>query len=87
MLISIPTPSDLVRFVVRECFPLEELPPAPEQFVKYMAWYGFDELWCRGYWEAHWVLPSISNLQELFWRGLLTEEEFRRYIKAKSREI
>ena len=80
MLVSIPTPSDLVRFVVRECFPLEELPPAPEEFVKYMSWYGFDEKWCRGYWEAHWVLPSISNLQELFWRGIISEEEFRKYI-------
>jgi len=77
---QIPGASDLVRFVVRECFPLEALPPAPEEFVKYMAMQGYNELWCRAYWEAHWELPSFENLREAFWRGIISEEEFRKYI-------
>jgi len=77
---KIPGASDLIRFVVRECFPLEQLPPAPPEFVKYMAKQGYDELWSRAYWHAHWELPSFENLREAFWRGIISLQEFRQYI-------
>jgi len=80
LLERVPPVTDLIRFVVRECFPLHALDPSPDEFVSYMAYYGFDELWCRGYWEAHWVLPALGVLYEAFWRGVLTENEVRKFI-------
>jgi len=77
---AIPGPSDLVRFVVRECFPLESLPEAPREFAKYMQQWGYNELWARAYWEAHWELPSFERVIEAFHRGILSEEEVKRYI-------
>ena len=76
----IPSPSDLVRFVVRECFPLEELPRAPDEFTKYMRYQGYSELWSRAYWEAHWELPAPEKLYDAFHRGIISEEELRKYI-------
>ena len=77
---NIPSASDLVRFVVRECFPLEKLPPAPPEFVKYMQYQGYKEEWSKAFWEAHWQLPSPDQLYEAFHRGIITEQELRKYI-------
>jgi len=76
----IPGASDLVRFVVRECFPLENLPPAPEEFTKYMKYQGFREEWAKAYWEAHWELPPLSSLYEAFHRGIISKEEMKKFI-------
>jgi hypothetical protein len=76
----IPGASDLVRFVVRECFPLEQLPEAPAEFVTYMKKQGYNELWSRAYWEAHWELPAFGHLQEALWRGIITDDEFKKYV-------
>jgi len=78
---QIPGASDLVRFVVREVFPLESLPPAPSEFAKYMQMQGYNELWSRAYWEAHWELPSFSSLVEAYHRGILNLTELRKYIE------
>jgi len=77
---KIPGASDLVRFVVRECFPLEKLPKAPEEFEKYMKYQGYSELWSRAYWEAHWQLPAPTQLYEAFHRGIISEDELRKYL-------
>ena len=69
----IPGVSDLVRFVVREVI-------TPEDFYKWSAKQGLSEYWAKSYWEAHWVLPSFESLREAFWRGLISEDEYRRYI-------
>jgi len=76
----IPSASDLIRFVVRECFPLEKLPEAPEEFVKWMEYQGFRKEWAKAYWEAHWQLPSPEKIYEAFHRGILSEDEVRKYI-------
>jgi hypothetical protein len=77
---QLPGAGDLVRFVVRECFPLEALPEAPEEFVKYMKMQGFSEEWSKAYWFAHWELPGFGELREAFWRGIINEDEFRQFI-------
>jgi Ca2+-binding EF-hand superfamily protein len=76
----IPPASDLIEFVVKEAFPLENLPPAPEEFTKYMKMQGYDEKWARAYWWVHWRMPSFEQLQKAFFRGIITEEEFKKYI-------
>jgi len=77
---KIPPPSDLISFVVKECFPLEKLPEAPAEFTKYMRFQGYNELWSRAYWEAHWRLPSPERIYEAFHRGILSEDEVKKYI-------
>jgi len=76
----IPGASDLVRFVVRECFPLEKLPKAPSEFTKYMKYQGYREEWAKAYWEAHWELPPLSSLYEAFHRGIISKEEMKKFI-------
>jgi len=69
----IPGISDLITFVVREVI-------TPEDFYMWADMQGLDKYWAEKYWEAHWVLPSFGNLREAFWRGIITEEEFRKFI-------
>ena len=66
---NIPSTSDLIDFVVKEAFPLEEQPDAPEQFVEYMQLQGFTELFCKGYWKIHWKYPSLTECYEAVHRG------------------
>jgi len=76
----IPSASDLIRFVVREVFPLDKLPQAPEEFKKYMRYQGYRDEWSNAYWEAHWELPPLTSLYEAFHRGIISEKELRKYI-------
>jgi len=69
----IPPISDLITFVVREVI-------SPEDFYGWAAKQGLTEYWAKNYWEAHWVLPSFDNLREAFWRGIISEEEYKKYI-------
>jgi len=69
----IPGVSDLITFVVREVI-------SPEDFYGWAAKQGLSEYWAKNYWEAHWRLPSFENLREAWWRGIITEEEFRKYV-------
>jgi len=77
---SVPSVSDLVRFVVRECFPLEALPEAPPEFVESLKMWNMEEKWARAYWEAHWELPAYEQLVEAYFRGIITLEELRKFI-------
>jgi len=77
---QIPPASDLIEFVVKEAFPLEQLPEAPAEFTKYMKMQGYDEKWARAYWWVHWRMPSFEQLQEAFFRGIISLDEFRKYI-------
>jgi len=77
---SIPGVSDLVTFVVRECFPLEDLPPAPKEFVESLKMWNMDEKWARAYWFSHWQLPAYDQLVEAYFRGVISLEELRKFI-------
>jgi len=78
---KVPPVADLIRFVVRECFPLEPLPEAPEEFKRYMLKHGFGADWCKAYWFAHWELISFERLVDAYHRGLITSEELDTFIR------
>lgn len=78
---AIPTPTDLVRFVVREVDLMPEDYPAPEFFLDAMKKWGYDEYWSRAYWWSHWELPAFGQLQDAYFRGIITEDELKQYIK------
>ena len=69
----IPSISDLINFVVKEVI-------SPKDFYEWAAKQGLSEYWAKNYWEAHWRLPSFENLREAYWRGIITREEFEKYI-------
>jgi len=70
---QIPGPSDLIRFVVREVI-------SPEEFVQWMAKQRYSQYWASAFWEAHWVLPSLGDLREAMWRGIISYAEYAKFI-------
>ncbi len=77
---QIPPPSDLTRFVVREVALMPDDYPTPQFFIDAMSKWGYDDYWARAYWWSHWELPAFGQLQEAYFRDIITREEFRKYI-------
>jgi len=84
----LPSPSDLVRFGVREVFTPEiaerfgQYQDYPAGFTEPMAQQGFSEDWARAYWAAHWDLPSASQGFEMLHRGIIGEEDLKLLLRA-----
>lgn len=76
-----PSPSDVVRFAVREVYNPEirklygldeDLSP---EYLEMARKVGLSEEFARDYWAAHWELPSLSMGFEMFHRGIITYDE------------
>ena len=81
----IPPASDLITMCVREVFDPERrkallIIPTPKEFKIYMKKKGFDEFWSDSYWAMHWVLPPVEHLNEMFHRGVIDFETWKRYM-------
>jgi len=82
-----PGAADIVRFAVRECFEPERLPALlanypGEAYSKAMRREGFSDSWAAMFWGAHWVLPSIGDLNSYLYRHddfMPTWEKYMRY--------
>ena len=83
---QLPGESDLIRFQLREVFEetrraeLLEFPSSPT-FDGYMAERGLSKYWADSYWAAHWVLPSIGQLNEMLHRGEIDIAEWERFVR------
>jgi hypothetical protein len=84
----LPSPTDLVRFGVREVFTpdiaerfgqFQDFPPA---FGEEMAKHGFSVQDARNYWAAHWDLPSATQGFEMLHRGVIDEAELRLLLRS-----
>ncbi|GAJ22370.1 unnamed protein product, partial [marine sediment metagenome] len=69
----IPGPSDLVTFALREVWRSDlrpELlsPNAPGEYYDWMAKQGYSRHHAENYWASHWMLPSVRQGFEMFWR-------------------
>jgi hypothetical protein len=85
-LASIPGPSDLVRMELREVFHpdfRDELlqPPTSTKFKENMRKHGYEDYWSDSYWGAHWVLPSLGNLDEMLHRGIITLSQWQTMVR------
>jgi len=69
----IPGIRDLIEFTVKEIM-------KPEEFYDWAKKQGLNEYWAKNYWEAHWRMPSFEQLQRAYWRGIITEDEFKKYV-------
>ena len=72
-LTQIPSPQDLIMFLVREQLG-DNADEAVAQFTKLMGYMGFHPFWAMAYWNSHWRLPETSQLYEMYGRGIITEE-------------
>lgn len=70
---EIPGPGDLIRFVVREVI-------TPARFKALMPYHGYGPDFTDAYWEAHWVLVPPDRVRTAFLRGLISEEEYRKFL-------
>lgn len=77
---NIPPVSDLITMVVREAFTPERVTPAPELFVKYMQELGYAKEWSDRYWTAHWALIPLERITEMYHRGIVTEDFYKKYL-------
>ncbi|MEM4445659.1 MAG: SHOCT domain-containing protein, partial [Thermofilum sp.] len=82
-----PSPSDIVRFAVREVFNpavvakygyLEDL---PGEFIEELKKTGMEEKYAKMYWAAHWELPSLTVGFELFRRKVISVDELKLLMK------
>jgi len=82
----IPGPTDLIRMQLREVFdedfrPELLLPGTGQVYKDAMKESGFNEYWSDSYWAAHWVLPSLGDLDEMLYRRHITIEEWRTMVR------
>lgn len=84
----IPTPTDMVRFGVREVYTpevaerfgqFEDFPPA---FGVQMARLGFELEVARQYWAAHWDLPSATQGFEMLHRNVIDMPDLELLLRA-----
>lgn len=83
---QIPGSSDLIRMELREVFRPEfrpELlePPTSGDFKSAMRKQGFNDYWSDSYWAAHWVLPSLSELDEMLHRGVINTLDWETMVR------
>jgi hypothetical protein len=84
----IPGPSDLVSMAVREAFNDnvarqfgydEDYPAIAAEWAEKG---GMKSEWFKKYWRAHWSLPGLVQVREMFHRGIITEDTVNIYLKA-----
>jgi predicted DNA-binding transcriptional regulator len=76
----IPPISDLIRFAVREAYPVESTEAQWRELEAWASKQGLSKYWVDRYVIAHWQLPGLGELREAFWRGIITEDEYRKFI-------
>ncbi|GAJ10262.1 unnamed protein product, partial [marine sediment metagenome] len=77
----LPAPTEIMTWAAREVFEPELrekyqldkfLPP---EFLEWAAKVGISGEVAKNYWAAHWILPSLTAIQELWRRKILTKED------------
>ena len=86
--LALPTPTDLVRFMVRDVFDpgaiaVGKLDEEFDQKVNddWNRRVGVDRDTLRLFWMAHWSLPSPTMFYEMFHRGFITQDQMSEALK------
>ncbi|TKJ25417.1 MAG: hypothetical protein CEE41_04385 [Hadesarchaea archaeon B3_Hades] len=78
----VPGPGDLVRMAVREAFRVR---PGDEEisstFIAKMGLQGYVEEAVYWFWRAHWVLPSVGQVFDMYHRGIAMPMSVTEYLK------
>lgn len=84
----IPSPTELVSMAVREAFSdsvaaqfgYDEDYPA--EAAEWASKQGMDEVWFRRFWRAHWSLPGLVQVREMYNRGIIGDDILNTYLRA-----
>jgi len=76
----IPPLDDLIRFAVREAFPVEPGRAQFEEMKKWASKKGLSDYWVDRYWLAHFNRMPLTQAYENLWRGYFDEDDFKRYL-------
>jgi predicted nucleic acid-binding Zn-ribbon protein len=84
----IPSPSDLVRFALREAW-RDDIAQEygydqgrPAQFDEWMAKQGYDPIWPKLSWRSHWNVPSAGQGFQMFHRGIIDYDKLSTLLKV-----
>jgi hypothetical protein len=84
----IPSPQDLIAMAVREAFNDniaaqfgydEGFPGEAAQWAKRQ---GMDEIWFKRAWRAHWVLPGLTQVREMYHRQIINDSDVESFLIA-----
>lgn len=85
---QLPGPADLMRFGVREVFTpaiaarFGQYQQYPEAMTKWAAKIGMKKEIARMYWAAHWDLPAIGQMFDMFHRGIIGRGDLKMGVRA-----
>lgn len=82
----VPPANDLVRFALREVWDASRWEALiafypGEQYSSLMAMHGYKSEFAEYYWMAHWVLPSVGQLSEMLYRGIITSDVWEDFVR------
>ena len=66
---------------IKEEFERLIVPGPGNEYFGYMHRLGFNDFWANAYWAAHWVRPSVGNLNEALYRGIITPDVWAREVR------
>jgi len=78
LIAAIPSVSDLIRFAVREAYPdATTFTEHYDKMSEWMAKIGYSQYFADSAWTAHWLIPTVSQADEMLHRGMITDEAHR----------
>lgn len=84
----IPSPTDLVSMAVREAFNDETArtfgydDDYPAEAADWAEKQGMQPIWFKRFWRAHWNLPGLVQVREMYNRGIIDDNELNIYLRA-----
>lgn len=87
----IPPVQDLIRFAVREVYSpalaeslglFQEFDQIWPQMQKWAESRGLTQEQARNYWGAHWDLPSVTQVFDMFHRGFISDDEMKTFLRV-----
>lgn len=89
--VQIPPIQDVIRFTVREVYDPERRKelltvPTPKDVYPTSRKHGFSDTIMDDYWAAHWILPSINELNTMIHRRVIDSEKWKRYVTLNDYE-
>jgi len=83
--LQIPPINDVIRFTVREVYDPERRQellsvPTPKEAYPFARKWGFSDSVMDDYWAAHWILPSIQELNTMIHRRVIDLPKWKRYV-------
>lgn len=84
----IPGPADILHMVAKEAFEPDAVllmgldDEFPKDQTQWLEKKGLSEFWAKQYWRAHWELPGVQLVHEMYHRGIIGEPGLDMYYRT-----